>query len=73
MERKIGEVFEFEGKKLKVEKAKNGSCDGCAFQAKSCYYMNLPEEVFGYSYCLQDLREDGKSVIFKEVTDEESE
>lgn len=65
MERKIGEVFEFEGRRLKVEKAQPNSCTGCFFVERKCL-----ERVHGE--CCDDFREDNTDVIFKEVTDEET-
>lgn len=65
MERKIGEVFEFVGRKLKVEKAKNGSCDGCYFLDRKCFESKTGE-------CVDDFREDNTDVIFKDITDMES-
>lgn len=66
----IGEVFEFEGKTFRVEKAspkKGGwTCEGCSFETKTidCYgeVLNgrLPE-------CIGEDRKDKKNVIFKEV------
>ena len=62
MERKLGEVFEFNGKEYKVvEGIKTGFCDGCAFVDKpvhDCMYIAM---------CLTRIREDGKSIIFVEV------
>ena len=49
MERKIGEIFEFAGRKLRVEKAKHGSCDGCYFLERKCL-----EKVHGE--CCDDYR-----------------
>lgn len=65
MVRKIGEVFEFAGRRLKVEKAQSGSCTGCFFLGKKCL-----ERVHGE--CCDDFREDNTDVIFKEVTNEET-
>ena len=31
MERKIGDTFEFEGKKLQVKESASNGCDGCFF------------------------------------------
>ncbi len=67
MERKIGEVFEFDGKKLRVEKIKNGSCTGCYLYDKSCFNN---KGVTGE--CVDDFREDNTDVIFKEVANEET-
>lgn len=60
----IGEVFDFEGHKLKVEEDINDSCNGCFFD--KCKFHNgcnkgvIPE-------CT--LRVDKKSIIFKEIKD----
>ena len=64
-ERKIGEVFEFRGKKLKVTEHRS-DCVGCFFdgQFKSC----LKEET---GECGEYIRSDHKSVIFVEVKDEQ--
>ena len=35
MERKIGETFEYEGKKIEV-KAASRACDGCFLEEKCC-------------------------------------
>ncbi len=60
MERKIGEIFELEGKKYEVVEASDkGYCYGCAFINKSIYYCVT------VSKCLDT--EDGKSIIFVEV------
>ena len=39
MERKIGEVFEFEGEKYKVEKSYN-DCEKCSFDRGEYCYVN---------------------------------
>ena len=66
MERKIGEVFEFEGKKIKcVEDVGLQMCEICLikdFKLKSCYCIS---DVIGV--CSPILREDSKSVIFIEI------
>lgn len=64
-ERKIGEVFESRGKKLKVTEHRS-DCVGCFFdgQFKSC----LKEET---GECGEYVRSDHKSVIFVEVKDEQ--
>ena len=64
-ERKIGEVFESRGKKLKVTEHRS-DCIGCFFdgQFKSC----LKEET---GECGEYIRSDHKSVIFVEVKDEQ--
>lgn len=62
MERKIGEVFELEGRKLKVEKTEYGECDGCYFFERECL-----QEIHGE--CCDGVREDNTDVIFKDITD----
>ena len=62
MERKIGEIFEFEGKKLKVEESKGICCYECYFYDKIC-----KENETGV--CSYDCRTDSKNVIFKDITD----
>jgi hypothetical protein len=66
MERKLGEVFEFEGKKIKcVEDVDLQMCKICFikdFELKSCYCIS---DVIGV--CSPILREDSKNIVFKEV------
>lgn len=70
MERKIGEVFDFEGKKLKAVETHTGTCYGCFFK-KSCVRSKvLP--VAGQCYCNE--RTDNKQVVFvvaEQTADEE--
>ena len=61
MERKIGETFEFEGRKFEVKAASCG-CDGCFFDTK-CLSKNM--ELSGE--CEGSDRDDRKDVIFVEV------
>ena len=68
MERKIGETFEFEGKKLQVKESEEGSCNFCFFNAE-CKNRNL--HVSGA--CDGAWREDGKNVIFVEVQEQPQE
>lgn len=65
MERKIGEVFEYDGKKYEVV---DGVCDGrCCFQKFDCLYLcekgKIPE-------CLGFKRNDEKEVVFIEVEED---
>ena len=62
MERKIGETFEFEGKKINVTAASNGECDGCILDGK-CTSTN--KAIVGK--CEGENRKDGTSVKFVEV------
>ena len=65
MERKIGETFEYEGKKLQVKESTSNSCDGCFFYMKcSSITMGLSGE------CEVDARDDGKDVIFVEIQEQ---
>ena len=67
MERKIGETFEFEGKKLKVMKDEEGSCDKCFFfKEDNCRSRNPTAGI-----CNGYRRTDKKPVIFVEVKDEQ--
>ena len=68
MERKIGETFEFEGKKLQVKESEEGSCNFCFFNAE-CKNRNL--HVSGA--CDGAWRDDGKNVIFVEVQEQPQE
>lgn len=67
MERRIGEIFEIEGRNLKVEKAQPGSCTGCYFLDKNCIkYRDTTGE------CVDEFRDDDTDIIFKDITDMES-
>lgn len=66
MERKIGETFEFKGKKLQVKKSESVSCYGCFF-AGQC--GPLRKEVAGE--CQFEFRTDKNEVIFVEITEEQ--
>lgn len=67
MERKIGEVFEFEGKKIEVKATSNG-CDGCFLKEKCC--IDSADLV---GTCGAEDRTDGKNVIFVEVQEQPQE
>ena len=68
MERKIGETFEFEGKKINVTAASNGECDGCILDG-NCTRSN--KAIVGI--CEGDNREDRTSVKFVEVREQQQE
>lgn len=60
-ERPIGDIFEFEGTKLKVVKSKTSACSGCYFNSeRECWLQN--SEVLGA--CDKKDRSDKKYVIF---------
>lgn len=65
MERKIGEIFEFQGKKYKVVEDNIDSCLCCVFfKNNECStYRNI------VGSCAKSKRGDGTTVIFKEVND----
>lgn len=65
MERKIGETFEFEGKKLIVNEIKSG-CKGCFFDGKCRVELT---EIVGV--CGATERTDKKDVIFVEVQEQQ--
>ena len=64
MERKIGETFEYEGKKLKAVEASHG-CDGCFFKRKCRNGLAVAVT------CAPGDRTDKKFVVFVEVKDEQ--
>lgn len=65
MERKIGEVFEYEGKKLQVKESNRYSCDSCFFKGHcSSYRKNITGE------CEAVNRGDNKEVIFVDIIDD---
>lgn len=68
MERKIGEVFEYEGKALRVEEYKDNvnECFGCFFDGK-CFSLKA------VGHCEAERRTDKKNVIFVEVKKETKE
>ena len=66
MERKIGEVFEYEGKKLKVVETVNNLCFDCYFFDG----VNCQRTEREGGECSDSKRADYKPVIFVEVKDE---
>lgn len=58
MERKVGEIFDYKGKKLQV--VEQFDCKDCVFDI---YFCRRTPSIVGRCYD----RKDGKSVIFKEV------
>ena len=67
MERKIGETFEFEGKRLEVKPASR-ACDGCFLEEKCCIDS---AELLGT--CGFGDRTDKKDVIFVEIQEQPQE
>ena len=68
MERKIGEVFEYEGKKIEVKESDYGECDGCILDGK-CTRDNM--SITGHCEGIE--RDDGIEVIFVEVQEQPQE
>ena len=65
MERKIGEIFEYEGKKLRVEADKDSECKRCCLN-ESCPDIN--QKIIGE--CVNIHRQDKTSVVFVEINNE---
>lgn len=70
MERKIGETFVYEGKKLQVKEIERVSCYGCFFD-EQCVPLCKCKEVAGE--CEFENRADNKEVIFVEATEQPQE
>lgn len=65
-ERKIGETFEYEGRKLKVVESGRDECRKCFF-----FYRDCKSSKDGRGVCGDDFRTDKKNVIFVECYDEQ--
>ena len=65
MERKIGEIFQYQATTYKVVPREEG-CKGCAFNHDTC---TRPPSGFGS--CYHTFREDNRDILFKEITDME--
>lgn len=63
MERRIGEVFEFEGKNLKV--IQSDDCCGCYFESEGKGCLNKSHDLTGE--CSPLVRDFNVGVIFKDV------
>ena len=64
MERKIGEIFEYKGKRIQVRKSNGGVCENCFFD------QICSSDTFDISgLCDEDVRDDGNSVYFKEMNE----
>ena len=62
MERRVGEVFEYQDKILRVKEAEGKICEGCVFLTKCT--CEIKGEV---GWCGCGTRSDKKNVIFVEV------
>lgn len=65
MERKVGEIFDYEGKKLEVIESKSNGCAGCFFDEQ-----HIPCSKNTLGYCGSEFRTDKKEVIFVEATEQ---
>ena len=64
MEREVGEIFDYKGKKLQVEKTIGACCDGCFFD------QICSTDTFDISgVCDEGARNDGNDVYFKEMNE----
>ena len=64
-ERKVGEIFEFEGVKLQVVDVGeyDNGCKGCYFQYNCSGYVS--------AFCTRDKRSDHKDIVYKKQTKEQ--
>lgn len=65
MERKIGEIFEYNGEWYQCIHTKSLGCENCDLATKSNIHCSDVFEIRGE--CLSCYRKDGKSVIFKKL------
>ena len=66
MERRVGEVFEYQGKIFRVKEAEGKICEGCSFLNKcTC------ETKGAVGWCDCGTRSDKKNVIFVEVKEQQ--
>ena len=66
MERKIGEIFTYNGKTYQV--VKDNTCEGCAFM-KNCHCFSISKLL---GLCSYTNRTDKTGVIFKEINNMEN-
>lgn len=65
MERKVGEIFEYNGEWYQCIQTKSLGCENCDLATKSDIHCSDVFEIRGE--CLSCYRKDGKSVIFKKL------
>ena len=63
MERKIGEIFEYNGEWHQC--VEGNGCENCAFKGRKCYLEGGTDDPIGECCC--DRRRDNKNVIFKKL------
>ena len=64
MEREVGEIFDYKGKRLQVRKTNGIGCEDCFFD-KMCSSDTV--DITGL--CDKDVRDDGNDVYFKEMNE----
>ena len=66
MQREPGEVFDFKGVMLQVKDI------GCETSCKGCFFNECVDACLQdcIGFCLDELRSDGKNVVFVEVRDD---
>lgn len=67
MERKEGEIFQYNEVRLIVRRDPSGSCTGCYLNGKDCQSDQILNII---GYCGYDLRKDKMDVIFEEIKTE---
>lgn len=74
MERKIGEIFTYEGKTYQIVlREKENCCIGCAFDlGKHACKKPINEARNNFGHCYFRFREDKKGIIFKEIKNMEN-
>lgn len=65
MERKIGEIFEFQGKWYKAIEDKQNVCDECIFYKDETHPCDTHRDIVGW--CSGSFRKDTTTVIFIEA------
>ena len=67
MERAVGEIFDFNGIKLRVQDADyKASCNGCYFNGSICTNNEI-KSIDQTGGCFRACRTDGRNVIFVKV------
>lgn len=73
MERANGEIFDFNGVKLRVQDAGyKASCNGCYFNGPICKNNNETGYINQAGECFRAYRTDDRNVIFVEVESDEN-
>lgn len=67
MDRKVGEIFDFDGHQIEVVEVKDYDCTGCFWEDKNCR-KEVVNDIAGD--CVDIHRDDSTNVIFKEVNND---